>query len=151
MFFRQTWLKRLFVDILGLNYQDIKEIPVSSTIIPTVEIKPYLNVVASVKDEATTNIYTTPADKDFYLVSASLAGYGDLSPQTASIDVIPFDQPEMTQQPVLFIYNNNGTVLSNSIFFGERGIKVKRNTSITLVCVDGAASASIAGYTAGDR
>lgn len=70
-------IKNYFIDILKLNpLQDVIPDYVKGDVQPVAEVdKPYVTISRSSSTAATTSasIYTTPADKDFYLTNFSIS------------------------------------------------------------------------------
>lgn len=150
VFFRQSWLKRLWSEQLATNNSQVPDIQVPSIVQPTISIEPELNILRSAT--SATTLYTTPSDKDFYLTSISLSGSSNAS-ATVTLTVTTFDNASRT----INLQVSNGGVLNDSVnnslnmIFPMRGLKLARNSTVALSFNSSTASANIAGYTAGDR
>lgn len=139
-------LNRIF-DLKGENTGEVADF-----IQPVKEISPRINICrsASAAGAASATIYTTPADKDFYLTAAQLslikdaAGTSTASNLNATIDGV--------SQSLLLIRGITLTAQNDSIAQSWAiPIKIDRNTNITVTnsAVAGVTltSGTIQGYT----
>lgn len=122
------------------------------TILPTVEIKRFCNIVkaGAASNSTTSTVWTTPSDKDFYLCAASLSTIKDVTgvSNNAKLNIIV----EGATVAILSISNITLTVQhSNMTNTWFNPIKVDRNTAITVTNSSATANvrsdATIQGYT----
>lgn len=104
-----------------------------NTLTPVIPLTPIVNLVRHLNKSNTgsTGIYTTPADKDFYLTSAYLSGTADATADnlsytiTATIDGVARDIIKIGKQTT----TAGSEQVAQSFFFP---IKIDRGTAISL-------------------
>lgn len=119
---------------------------------PIIDIKPICNIVrdAGFSNSTGTSIWTTPSDKDFYLVGVTLSLRTDATAQT--IQLVLTAKVDQVNHNILQIANIplNATTANNSISL-PIPIKIDRNSNIFMSASDGTANirgyGSIIGYT----
>jgi len=125
---------------------------VSDIIMPNIEIKRVCNIIKRGLEDntASTTIYTTPADKDFYIVGLSLNYSKDITATSTSFGINAVIEGAST--PILNLRGSTLTVQNEATSISlPNAIKVDRNTAITLTATNAtanhSASAIIYGYT----
>lgn len=150
--FNDTQNKQLVntaIDELKLNpVTDAIPRQVVPTIQPVFELKrKSINVIknAGLINGTTGTIYTTPSDKDFYLMGSSITYIKDAS-STSIYSTVRCTIEDGTLSDVNVIAQLTLTAQqgSNSINYGQEGIKLKRNTAITIQ--NSAGTANITAY-----
>jgi hypothetical protein len=136
--------------IFNTKMSDNIGIEVNPIIQPVVEIKRNCDIVKSIATGQTSNtIYTTPTDKDFYLVGATLSLIKDAT-ATSTLSALKVYingvQTTLMQIPGLTL-----TAQSQSMAFSFPEIKIDRNTAITITNTTNISniylSGTIIGYT----
>ena len=121
------------IDQTGLQSVNLKpQIPIKEEIQPCIEINKFSYIIASTSYSNSTGgtIYTTPADKDFYITAAALAVIKDATATSttealfayiggAAINILTIPSLTLTAQ-----------TLANNISFAYP-LKIDRNTAIT--------------------
>lgn len=119
---------------------------------PVVLIERYCNIVRDVfaVNAVTGLLFTTPADKDFYLVSAEVAVIKDVTSQSTSTDIQI--SVEGTVRRLIGIPGITLTVQNSAVSINfPKPVKVDRNTAINLKNSNATANitafATIQGFT----
>lgn len=155
-FFRQTYIKRLFNQIFGISSLEVQDVPIIGAIQPTVEVEPEIDVYRQINVDGTgQTLYTTPADKDFYLTSISVQANGMTGlPAQQGVNRVTFYPDVDNGLQRSFEVSIEGTTnVANTMVFPKRGLKLKRGTAVEVITTSSGADGrcAIAGYIAGDR
>jgi len=119
-------------------------------ITPTIEIKRFCNICRNnlLNNSTSVTIYTTPADKDFYMTSAQLAWIKDVTSTAITMGmtiVIESSTRYVFEIPGISLTPDVGCV-SNSFYIP---IKCDRNTNIELISNTNVANVRIMGTIQG--
>lgn len=143
-----TALKKQANDLVGNNIQDAPIDQIDPTMKMVVVNEPYISVIRTLA--ATGTIYTTPSDKEFYLVGAAISANGDLTGDTKAIVAFPADQSGSVS--VLSATHQISNSVNISTTYGMRGIKLAKSSPITANSADsGLQTYTIWGYLGDDR
>jgi len=143
-------LAKISSDIFNTKYGNHISANVGE-IVPVVDLQPYINV--SLTRSTTGTIFTTPLDKDFYLTNVAITCANNAASSAGTESYITFsDDFNVSRTISCFIGTNSvgGTVGSQnsiSIQFPMRGIRIRKNTSISFNLGGDQGSGFIAGYT----
>lgn len=142
------WFARLF----NLKQGDQPGNEVLPYITPTVEVQPRINILrrVSLTNATAATIYTTPADKDFYLTHVTISMSKDATATVTDSNV--FCIVDGVNRQILEMTSTTLTATTQSMVVSlEHPIKVDRNTAITLTANTAVANhkhaACISGYT----
>jgi hypothetical protein len=128
---------------------------IAEKVVPTMEVNPALLrvcniVVGDVATSTSHGVYTTPADKDFFLVGATLAMSKIVTDSLATCDLTCVPIAGTTSRAILFLPGTTLNQDSNSISISlSTPILLKRSSAITIIksANNGSVVASIMGYT----
>lgn len=153
-YIKSTFIKKLFGQQTENNnlINAMVDPKMSDTIIPTLSIQPYIDIVKGAT--SSTTLYTTPTDRDFFLTLVSLTA--NIAAGSSGNSTITFTLPSSEAVTLTACAASDGTAgsgVSDSALshnFGSRGILLKRGTTIASSLDSGVVgSFTIAGYTAG--
>lgn len=123
---------------------------VSDLIVPIVPIEPSSQIVrgASANNAASTTIYTTPADKDFYLTFASIVGKQVATAAQSTKMALTVVIGNVRQDLIMLVnIANQNTTNPASTFIGK--ILLDRGSTITLTQNSPTAGDQVGGTIAG--
>lgn len=127
----------------------------SNQVVPVIEVNPKLLRICTLARRGSTlsnatsaTVYTTPADKDFYLVGATLSMIKDVTSQSTLVTLTA--TVDGTSAALLVIKGLSLTIgaqtISNNWNFP---IKIDRNTNITITSDSGVANIGASGIVQG--
>jgi hypothetical protein len=145
-------ISQIMRNVFNLKSESSNE--VIDAIQPVVEVgRRHINIIrnATATNSTSASIYTTPADKDFYLTSASLSVIKDVTAVSVRSDIQAFGADDGITRQILTISGITLTPQSETISISlPFPFLVKRNTSITTNNTSATAnivqSATITGY-----
>jgi len=144
MMLKNLALMQRVKDIFKLQSEPIDE---DIGLIATIPIEPYINIVKWLDNTGT--VYTTPTDKDFYLTNAFISMSKNAG-NTGALLRLDITLEDGTATRLMFITSETAIVHQGQIVENyQKGIKLKRNTAITLTASGTFAisHANIKGYT----
>lgn len=143
-----TKLLRDASEILETNSIAPQQFAVPNTIQPVIEIEPFLDVFRA--SNVTATLFTTPADKDFYLTNIAISA-SDNAPITPATTTVSFTLRDGTAVSFEVVINADATGgVANTMDFPKRGLLLAKNSAITCSIVS-AGHAAIAGYRGSGR
>jgi len=146
-FIRNTDLKKSYSEQVGTNSLSPTDVKMYDVGIPTIDLSPTPNFVKSLINTSGT-IYTTPLDRDFYLMGFCMFARADSGVSVGSCDISFYpDGINRAQTNVGVATEVSGTgEISLSYNFPNRGILIQRNTAIVVTIGDGGGTCMIVGY-----
>lgn len=151
-----TAVQKFASDILESNSLQPQIFGIADNMQPTIAVEPYIDVVQVLNSAGT--IYTTPSDKEFFLTNIYLSGITTPSSTAGEVE-ITFTPSNGNARTIRMGVPNPGVGTTVdiggeahlSILFPLRGVKLQKNTTITLAFTVDSASSMIAGYLGSDR
>lgn len=139
-----TQLKKTFSDSLQTNALQPVNLIASEVIQPTIEIEPYSNIV---RKESGTGTLLPATSRNFILKGVSIS----TDSATTSITITPEDNPSISIDCVANAATLTDVTTNNlNINFGK-GLKLEKNTSITLSVAASGGMGMIWGYYLDER
>ena len=124
----------------------------SNQVVPVIEVGRHSKFCTIVRGtyaaSGTVTLYTTPADKDFYLISATLSRCHIVTDNGTHTEMLLYPFDDGAQRILIHIAGVTLTVDNQSITIAlSHPLKLKRNTAIT--CVDGGTYTQVGGSIVG--